>query len=211
MVLKITWETELKDKNGKVIEQKKGVSKSLLTNFMKWLRGLFECAHALGALHPTDIGMNDMDDVGRTIFSSSTSNTTIVKSGAGVAGMNAPAENDDYGLLVGSEETAVEPDDVMLATKIGQGEESGQLSYGAHVIEAIDVVDAVSSFRVSRPWTNLSGAGITVKEIGMAMSIFHGAGTAPAYFLMLRDVLPSPTTIPDGATYTVRYKLSVTA
>ena len=128
--------------------------------------------------------------------------------------INAPDDDASYGIVVGKGDAPVTAEDYALDDQIAHGTASGQLDYGAHTFEDVVVEDKVSKFRVSRTFTNLSGASVTVKEIGIiAWNRFQQGGSVQKNikFLIVRDVLVSPTTIPDGASLNVRYTFSVEA
>ena len=193
----LRYEIEVKNREGEVIKRISGESKSLLKNFMI---GLWAALYSFLTKKGTNI--IDRDGVSHTFpYVSSTYPKHMV--------VTAPANNDDYGILVGTGETEVSPDDTDLASPISHGTGAGQLSYGTTTCEEPTVSDSVVSFRILRSFTNNSGASVTVKEIGIAF--LHGhADDGDIYVLMARDVLSSPTTIPDGASLTVRYTLSIT-
>jgi len=194
--IKVLYELEVKDKNGKLLTKQKGVSKSLLANFMHWFRA------KLGNF--SDEPVVDTGGVSRTILA------TSLQHSSGFGLMNAGDDDDDKGIMVGSGTVSVTPDDYQLASKISHGTTTGHLDYGPHTFEAVTVSDSVSSCRVSRTFTNLSGASVTVNELGIAIWMRDSADNG-INVLILRDVLASPISVPDGATLTVRYTFQVTA
>jgi hypothetical protein len=113
--------------------------------------------------------------------------------------VNAGAGVTSYGIVVGSSDTPVTRDDYKLGSQIAHGSGTGQLMYGAVSIDAPTTYGTGYLTRVIRVFTNNSGADITVKEIGVYYyNIYH-------YFCMIRDVLTTPVTIPNGYSWTVRY------
>ena len=194
--IKIFYEVEVKDKQGKLLTKQKGVSKSLLANFMHWFRAKV---------------CNLSDE---TVVDTGGATRTILYGGSDFSyafgRIDSSDDNDDDGIMVGSGTVAVSPDDYQLASKIPHGTTTGHLDYGPHTVEAVTVSDNVSSFRISRTFTNLSGASISVQELGIAMYAFD-VDKNVIHFLILRDVLASPISIPDGATLTVRYTFQVAA
>jgi hypothetical protein len=129
---------------------------------------------------------------------------------------SAPLGNDAYGIQVGSGTTAVSRDNYALATKISHGTAAGQLSYGAMTVEDTDGTPPDTVFRLIRTFTNNTTDPITVYEIGLAIAnsyhpIYDSWSLTTYYFLITRDVLSAPLTVPAGATLTVRYVLKVTA
>ena len=199
---RIEYEVEVKDKKGKIIHKEKKECKSLLKNFMLWLHSKFTISTAEGAT--VTWTANDTGNVGRSFPVTGTN----YEGEFGYFG--ALTAMDGKGIRVGKGTTAVTPTDYELADKIIHGTGSGQLLYGAQTYEAVEVVDSDSRFRISRTFTNNSGASITVKEICGTLAQMDTAFTE-RFLLYLRDVLVSPSTVPDGATLTVRYRFSVTA
>jgi uncharacterized membrane protein YczE len=81
-------------------------------------------------------------------------------------------------------------------------------------VEDTDGTPPDTTFRVIRTFTNNTSSPITVYEIGLAIANAYNIGGTTIYtyyFLIARDVLSSPQTIPAGATLTVRYIFKVTA
>jgi len=118
----------------------------------------------------------------------------------------APSGNDDYGILVGSSDTAFDVNQDDLGAKIPHGTGSGQLSYGD-----TSVVEFGDDYKTwQRAFDNFSGADITVKEIGMFAKVTREeAGVPTPYYVMLaRDVITS-TTVPNGGRLIVKYTFKI--
>jgi len=118
----------------------------------------------------------------------------------------APADDDNYGILVGSGTTAFSVNDYDLASPISNGTGSGQLSYGE-----MSVVASGDDYKQwQRSFDNNSGADITVNEIGMAAKVTREeAGSQVVYYVLLaRDVI-SATTVPNGGRITVKYTFRI--
>ena len=201
--LKIEYEVEVKDKKGKVIHKEKGLSKSLLKNFILWWHSKF-------TIDDIDIGgaaawtAKNIQGVEKGFPESGTSE----EGGWGTFGSKVTETN--FGLRVGTGTTPVTPEDYELETIIAHGTGSGQMLYSAQTYEAVEVISNTSRFRITRVFTNNSGASISVKEIGAAMGLWDNT-SAYGYLLYLRDVLASPSSVPDGASLTLRYRFSVEA
>lgn len=200
--LKIKWNVEVKNKAGKTTFKKAGIAKSLLRNFMYWLHAWFTIAW--GGTYATSWTAPDTGNISRTFPYASASAQCIF------GFFDALANNSLSALRVGSGDTAVTPVDYELAALIAHGSTSGLLVYNTQTVEAVTVVGQNTSFRVSRSFTNNSGATITIKEIGAAEGQNDSAGVV-RYLLYLRDVLPSSVPVPDGSTFTLRYTFTVTA
>jgi len=199
---KVEYEVVVRDKKGKVLSRQKGVSKSLLRNFMYWLLSKFTMS--VGLSYSVTWTAPDVTNTSRSMpYATASMEGKYGHMGGGV--------NDDArGLVIGTGTTAVTPTDYNLATKIAQGSGAGQMVHGSQTYEAVEVVAMASRFRITRVFTNNSGASITVREIGAIFAEWD-TGNVERFFLYLRDVLVSPSTVPDGASLTVRYRFIVTA
>jgi len=202
IALRLQYEVIVRDKKGKVLSREKRSCKSLVTNFVRWLR-IFATVVA-GDIAPPTVAMNDTGNIGRTVPYGG------IRAMGAWGGWLAPVNIDAYGIAVGTSNQAVEPADYNLVGKIAQGTGAGQMVYGAQSVEAVLVVGSVSSWRNTRVFTNNSGSLITVREIGFIFGIYD-TGNAIRYFLGCRDVLAVSKEVPDGSTITVRYTVSVSA
>jgi len=198
--IKVKYEVLLKDEKGKIVLKRKGVSKSLLVNFMKWFRGV----HTIIDSYGTSYTMKDITGTDRTL--PCTASAYQGRFGA----FGSPDNDPNRGIVVGSGDTPVSPTDYKLASQIPHGTGSGQLDYGPGTITDITISDNTITFNHSRTFTNLSGATITVKEIGGYFLMFDSGGTA-RYFCYLRDVLTTPIDVPNNYTLTVIYTFQVVA
>jgi len=125
--------------------------------------------------------------------------------------MNAPDNDDSYGIWVGSGSAAVSPGDYNLASKIPHGTGAGQLDYEPHTITSS--YSGTSSYvEIARSFVNKSGGDVIVREVGLLARNYwkySGAVTNDAKFLIARDVLPNPILVPNLASLTVRYRISL--
>ena len=121
--------------------------------------------------------------------------------------MKAAAGEINYGIVVGTGDTAVVIGDYSLETRIAEGAGGGQLNYTASTV-AVSVVSAPTcGFLLSRSAVNNSGVLITVKESGIYWRYKEFATWY--YFLAVRDVFGAPQDVPDGGSITVNYTLRV--
>ena len=115
-----------------------------------------------------------------------------------------PAQDNTYGIVVGTSDTAESFDHVALQAIIAHGTGSGQLSH--RVMSAPTLSWAAGSKTVSlfltRLFDNSSGNTITVKETGLVSSCYSQAYK----FLYCRDVLASPIAVLHSGTLTVTYE-----
>ena len=181
-VSSVRWRITVRDKSGKVIEQKEGKGDSVLDNWIK----LFESIKTGTAWTPND-----------TSGSSCSISNLAITSCAG----HAPAGDDDYGILVGTGTDPVDITDYQLASKISHGTGSGQLSYG-ETSSYTDGSGLQQDRGMQRSFDNNSGADITIKEIGMVLKI--NDGSSDYYIMVMRDVI-SDTTVPNGGRVTIEY------
>jgi hypothetical protein len=195
-VLGVEWEIEVVDKDGKVTDRKRGRN-SLLTNFAWIMSGAMDAyGHGVsGSEQDTGGTLRIMDWYPRNIAANYLG--IEVTGGAGTS---------TYGIVVGSDSTAVTADDYKLNTQIAHGVGAGQLSYLAVTLNAVVVAAPTASVRIDRQFTNGSGGDVTVKELGIY--IRSDASTSPRYFCICRDVIPD-TLVPNGSSLNVKYTVYI--
>jgi len=118
--------------------------------------------------------------------------------------LEAAVNDDDYGLVVGTGDTAEDNEDYKLATQLTEGTGAGNITHGAQVIDAPAVVGANVDLELKRAFTNNTGDTITVKEAG----VYTNYGDY--FFCIIRDVLPGPVDVPDRCSLTVIYTVRTT-
>jgi len=207
--LQLNIELEIRDRNGKIITKKRQVSKSLLKNFLAFLRTSFSVVINSGT---TSVTLKDTSGANKSFY------VCIYFTSISVPVVHTPmptlagGSDANYGIQIGRGDTAVTRDDFQLATLITEGTGVNQMNYGAMTVEAVNGTPPQSMFRLIRVITNNSAATITVKEIGLVMgNRIDNSVTQTAYLMIARDVLTSPIDVPVGSTLTVRYIFSVTA
>jgi hypothetical protein len=200
------WEIEVRDKNGKLLERKRVESHSWLRQFIAMLKGEFATRHGTTTGN-ANVSVSDESGTGRTYpFHLDTQTPTY--------NMNLSTLGDvgdvTQGIVVGSSDTPNTITTYALGGKIAHGSGSGQLVYNAETVE--DVTNPSGNdlqFRLTRTFTNNSGSAVVVKEIGLLIKK-RDSGNVSRSFLAVRDVLASPSSIPDGATMTLRYIVKIT-
>ena len=102
-----------------------------------------------------------------------------------------------------------------LAAPIANGNGPGQLSYSPpSILQNIIVSGDSASFVISQTFTNVSGATITITEVGVVVNVQNN-GPGCAYtqnfgpVLMWYDTLSSPISIPNGGGITIYYTFAV--
>lgn len=111
-----------------------------------------------------------------------------------------------HGILVGSGVTLPVFTDNKIETLIAHGTAAGQLQYAAGYYGEPTESGGVSRFRISRIFSNNSGAPVTAGEVGLACRAYQYPRGA-FYVLLIRDLFPVPLAIPNGQSLTVNYDL----
>jgi hypothetical protein len=171
-------EWELRDPQGRIVKRGKQPVKS-------WVRAWI--AHLYAAFGQANINSNDTGGSSRLVDY------------AYPARMNASAGDTARGIVAGASDTPVTRDDYKLGSQISHGNASGQLMYSAMSWDSPVAYGTGYLIRGIRVFTNNSGGDVTVKEIGCYASIGN------YYFCLIRDVLSTPVTVPNGYSWTVRY------
>jgi len=152
-----------------------------------------------------------------------TAGTAIYVQGAsgGAWSVTAASGNSSYGIVVGSGASAgstPSPTAYKLVAQIPAGTSSGQIEYGATSVGSPSQSGQITSFTISRSFTNVSGATLTVTEIGIIVYVTGFAMTTVSaatamssdYFLIAYDIPSSAISVQNGQTLTVTYTFSVT-
>lgn len=134
---------------------------------------------------------------------------------------DAPANDDSYGIVVGTGSTAPTIDDYALETQIVDGVGAGQLQHGAVTYGLPTASATISHFTITRDLSNASGGAITVNEIALYVKgqqawlcSYNDRDynyTMIYYFMTIRDVVTGGISIPNGDTLTVNYRIQATA
>ena len=126
----------------------------------------------------------------------------------------APDNDDTYGIVVGSGITSVSLGDYNLVSKIAHGTGSGQLDYDVTDYTDLGLDTGVSPpvyrCRLLRTFKNLSGASISINEVGIiSRSRTKKDTVTEVKYLIARDVLSSTYTVPNGGSATVAIVIEV--
>ena len=182
--VKLTGRIKLKvvDKNGKVLKTHEQKMNSFLRNFDHILALIFALAERLATPAVT---LKDVDGYDRDIHGiAALSYHPIIRIGKGTA--------------------PVSPDDYKLADEISN-----------FYVEGFDYDSANRTITVRGAWTNTLGYPVTVTEVGITWRITYyyenSSDTIYKYFLIIRDLLDTPVEVPDGASLTVEFTITVKA
>lgn len=174
------------DKDGNVFDENEFEANSLVKGFI----GILAYQSMLGST-------NVLDTSGVSRIPGST---------FGVFAQNAAAGNALFGIVVGSDNTAVDIDDYALGTLIAHGTGAGQLEYSAMSIPTDFTVSGSDAyFEVRRTVTNNSGGDVTINEIGLYVK----TNASTIYYFCIDRTL-STTTVTNTNGKVITYKFQVT-
>ncbi|GAG42215.1 unnamed protein product, partial [marine sediment metagenome] len=114
---------------------------------------------------------------------------------------------DNYGIVAGTGDTAVENDDYKLETQLTEGAGAGDITHGAVIVGSAALVDSNVDIVHYRPFTNNTGSTIAVKETGIYTSQNL---LVSRDHCIIRDVLGAPIDVPDKCSLTVYYTIRTT-
>jgi len=99
-------------------------------------------------------------------------------------------EGSKVGIQVGTGAGAVAPGDTALGTRILHGRAAGELEYGGCELVGLTIANPNGEFTIRRYFTNNSGGGITVEEVGIhALGTMYNVGLNYTWaFLIARDL-----------------------
>jgi len=202
--IKATITFKITDANGTVVKEWTEPAHSLTQNFTLFIYALWAS---------TSAELSDTSGYGLSVNGAS----------GGTMAINAPSGNNSYGIVVGSGASAgstPSPSQSNLVAKIPQGTSSGQIEYGAVSLTGVGASGQTTSFTISRSFTNVSGATLSVTEIGIiayltgwAMQQIVSGTTSPTssdYTLIAYDIPSSAISVANGQTLTITYTFSVT-
>jgi hypothetical protein len=120
--------------------------------------------------------------------------------------LDAPINNDDYGIVVGTDDTAETNTDYALGAQLTEGVGLGNITHNVMNFETTLETGGNVDFVMHRTFTNNTGSSITVKESGIAIrSYLPSASPVNRYHMVAHDVLPAPRTVADKCGLTVWY------
>jgi len=192
----------VRDKDGKVVRIHRQRSHSPTSNFIYLLL-------------PTSY----YNTIGQTVTITNingTSNSWATFKGP-ISYPNTATNSPSYPIMiqVGSGQQANPPTATKLAAPIANGSGAGQLVYGQPSVSTnITVSGSSAYFYISQTFNNLSGATITVTEVGIVTQIWvNGVGCGYSVnlgpLLVWYDVLSSSISVPNGGSVTIYYTFTV--
>ncbi len=187
----------LLDENGKLIKSHKQVCRSYTENFLAFIYSFYA-----NMLVTPGYGFTAPHTADNTIFDITSTEQVISAANFACTG---PVTNASNGLVVGTGAVAPTPLTRALTSKIANGVGAGQLSYAAQqCVSGVTVLGNVSTMKLLRTFQNLSGAQITVKEVGLYTSL------SATHFMILMDLLSPVYDIPIGQTLSLELATQIT-
>jgi len=119
---------------------------------------------------------------------------------------------DIIGIQIGTGVVAPTPTDIALGTRIAHGRAGGEMEYGGCEMVNMAVAAPNMTFDIRRYFTNLSGGGITVEEVGIYAlgTKWSGGDEDVAFpFLIARD-LTGGVAVADTELLRVIYTVQIT-
>jgi hypothetical protein len=212
-------EIEVVDRHGRTVAKGRHEMRSFLNNYLRVMEALMKASASAALGYSGVVASVTVTNTGGTSVSAwSEWYATNFYGGGTPMGANAADNDDSYGIVVGSGTTVPTSLDQFynLAAKISHGTGSGQLDYNPHTFYDLGLDTGVSPpvyrYRLVRTFTNLSGAGININEVGIVARNHwkDNAGQGnDQKFLIARDVLSSTYTVPNGGTATVAITVEV--
>ncbi len=201
---------QVRDKDGRITHEHIEQGHSFLANFIK----LLYCSAMIHHAPIVDGVALTLTDTGGTARAG---DTGYAVSGSGLSGLNysfmranAGVGITTWGVLVGTDTGVILPKDInnyALGAKIAHGTGAGQLSYGDHSIVPVTHDGATYSYAgITRSFSNGSGSPIDVKEVGLATTCYWD-WAIDRYFLLSRDILGTPVTVPNGQAMTASIRM----
>lgn len=184
----------VRDPEGKVLSDTgRKPAKSFVIQFLEFINPLFQTSNNAHVNVATTSGGD-----GAIYMDEDASSFLLIL----LAGINV----DDYGIVVGTGDTAVDNEDYALDVQLTEGTGAGNITHGAQIVETTALVNANVDLETKRPFTNNTGSSITVKEAGIYVKCSHYI----YYICIVRDVLETPIEVPDKCSLTVYYTLRTT-
>jgi len=199
---------ELKDRNGNIKERREFYSRSWVKNFIiSWVADITGWDMTV-----KDRDGNEKSYKGYIWVEGSTQTPPMGYVGACIKQKvrNANVGNSDKcGILIGTSGMAWNRNQYCLASQIT----GGVVTHGNMEIED-GTEDPVEPYvRLKRTFTNNSGTDITVREVGLFFNYYLVGLTCEVEedynYMVIRDVLETPITIPNGESLTVKYLIFV--
>jgi len=181
------------DRDGKIISHKKKPSRSFVRGFNHILCAQIRQESTPDPVIPTK-------NTGGALINLRNSSACLRASG--------PVGDDDYGIVVGTSNQAIDIEDYALIAAAAEGVGAGQMNHQLCSATYLGVAAGVSSFTVDRSILNNSGDTINIEEAGIYVMATR-APTAQTFVMVMRDLVSQA--VPDGGGITVTYTIRIAA
>lgn len=181
-------------KTGKITEHRVMKSKSFVQQLLQLL-------YAKMALSPVSAPVANVRDTTNNLRSV----VNAYQSAAGLTfDVNAAITVITYGIVIGTGALAPTISDFQLGTPIAHATMNhSAMTFGTPAADA-----TTSQVTLTRNFTNVSGAPVTVNEIALYCRATDSGG-AIRYFMVIRDVIAGGMAVPNGQTLTANYRPQV--
>ena len=203
-VLKAFLELEVRDKNGKLIYQKRQESHSWVRNAYNHL---FSQMAAVNCLAADGLSVKDTGGTERTgnwPVGYSDYSQDFRTDGHGY---KAAAADATRGIVVGTGSDAEDFEDYALGSQISNGTGAGQLSYIASEVYSVSTLATTKKAELVRYFNNNSGGAITVNEVGLYLGLWAGNMIK---MMTCRDLVSGGVEVPDTGQLKVTYTIQLT-
>ncbi len=193
--MRVKWETEVYDKDGKLTDRKSGEN-SLVAGFAFKIWSFMVANDAAFTEHD----ITNTIRVGYSAYPGGAATCGLI------VGNVLTANATGFGIVVGTNNTAVTADDYKLNTITAHGTGANQLYYYSCYCNDIVTDATTANMRIDRVMSNTSGGLITIKELGI-----YGLDAGPYSWCLCRDIIGDPgTDIANGSYMLVKYTITVT-
>jgi hypothetical protein len=125
---------------------------------------------------------------------------------------NSPLSGENFGIVIGTDPTAVTPQDNALVAKIAHGETAGKILYGGTELYGLTFANPNGSMNIRRYFTNVLGGNLSVAECGIYSPANKNSmsGAQSAIYCISRDVVSPAVVVANGEILSVIYTVTIT-
>jgi hypothetical protein len=204
----VTWEAEIFDRDGKLSKKLIGKSHSYTRNGMNLIAihgGYLSPVSGISSGSFGD-GLISLKNPAGTILTGTGTNSFYFAVNS--TGVGAIYDDTYSSLIVGYGNTAESMDDYTLVSEFGTGSAINQLVKG-FTGKACAWATTPRKFvtDIYRLFTNSYSAAQEIKEMGYKLYLDKTTARACELFLVMRDVLASPISLPAGSSILMHYKI----
>lgn len=197
------------DKKGRILSNQYGPGHSWTRNYYNFIFGSGSDGHGDGG-STFGAGLMSGKNTGGSILAGTGYAVTRGNFTQLGYGINNNTTTNDYGIVVGTNDTAFDFNQYALAAIIATGNAAGQLAYQAQLASALAYTAGTKTWKTthSRLFNNNSGALITVKESALYWKCQMFTSNFGS-LMFERNVPETPVDVAIGAQLTVTYEISM--